>query len=196
MNFPNWLKDPEMSTVKRQLRGTKRSKHSQLSNISDGGWMRVGLNSWSCLHYQLLAKWGALPWRSQAMLFVLLWHRALPQSIRPVSNNIQLPQTSSCFSTEVLTFTPDVKETQSAASSSHSYLLKPVWAKFKAQQNKVLPLGKTLQVTGKILFFMVQEEENWFDISNPLKRVLKLSLLLPKDDRPHLNKSPGHLQFI
>lgn len=37
MNFPNWLKDPEISFVKRQLRGTKRSKHSQLSEISHGG---------------------------------------------------------------------------------------------------------------------------------------------------------------
>lgn len=41
MNFPNWLKDPEISFVKRQLRGTKRSKHSQLSEISHGGWVRV-----------------------------------------------------------------------------------------------------------------------------------------------------------
>lgn len=44
MNFPNWLKDPEISIVKRQLRGTKRSKHSQLSEISYGDWMRVSLN--------------------------------------------------------------------------------------------------------------------------------------------------------
>jgi len=44
MNFPNWLKDPEISIVKRQLRGTKRSKHSQLSKISHGDWVRVSLN--------------------------------------------------------------------------------------------------------------------------------------------------------
>lgn len=39
MNFPNWLKDPEISFVKRQLRGTKRSKHLELSEISHGGWV-------------------------------------------------------------------------------------------------------------------------------------------------------------
>lgn len=44
MNFPNWLKDPEISIVKRQLRGTKRSKHSQLSKILHGDWKRVSLN--------------------------------------------------------------------------------------------------------------------------------------------------------
>lgn len=45
MNFSNWLKDPGISVVKRQLRGTKSPNISfLLSEISHGGWMRVSSN--------------------------------------------------------------------------------------------------------------------------------------------------------
>lgn len=42
MNFPNWLKDPEISIVKRQPGGTKGSEHPPLLKASHDDWMGVG----------------------------------------------------------------------------------------------------------------------------------------------------------
>lgn len=46
MNFSNWLKDPEISFVKRQLRGTKRFKHTVIRNLTQGlGGSQLQLNT-------------------------------------------------------------------------------------------------------------------------------------------------------
>lgn len=75
---------------------------------------------------------------------------------------------------------------------------KPVLAKFETLQSKVLPLrhhesdGKhaaswSRKKIGRKLVWNLKSTHNMY---------LKLSFLLPKDDRPHLNKLPSHLQFI
>lgn len=109
MNFPNWLKDPEISFVKRQLRGTKRSKHSQLSEISHAGWVRVSSN-WTQHLHPSPAKTGALHsqtlWSSTEIpLFPpRSYLKAQGQSVKITP----LTETASCVSTGVVAFADEI----------------------------------------------------------------------------------------
>lgn len=189
MNFPNWLKDPEISFVKRQLRGTKRSKHSQLSEISHGGWVRVDSKWTQHLHLTQLQQGLSSLQPCGQHTGPALPTKIFFKSIRSICKNNSTAR--SCFLCLSRVWHPLLRHnTGLAVLWSASPILSASPGDIGNLQDKALLPPSSSHRRNALGREM---GENSYKISHPLSTCAPS---LPRDDRPHLNKLLSHLQFI